>query len=204
MSNNPPDTLAIITEISGKKRIGVWALCEGCGDWFAARLYKSKNSRAKVCSRSCRAVKVELSCSQCGCSFHRPKGKYEQSKKSNKTSYVFCSRKCKDAAQRIESIGFSELMPPHYGTGLSRYRENAINSFEVKCCDCEITHEALLEVHHKDGKRKNCNPNNLEIVCCNHHAVRHMKLNDRGVWVFSKKSLTPRDCIPDVRKLLGV
>lgn len=65
--------------------------------------------------------------------------------------------------------------------------------------DCEFTFKPLLMVHHIDGDRNNANINNLEIVCANHHMMRHMFFNtDIKLWCYDTKSLTPRDKLKEI------
>ncbi len=43
---------------------------------------------------------------------------------------------------------------------------------------------------------------NLEVVCNIHHMLRHMKQNEEGFWIVDFKTLTPRDKLDELRKLL--
>lgn len=62
-------------------------------------------------------------------------------------------------------------------------------------CSCGITTPWLLVVHHKDGNNKNNQDDNLEVLCHNCHASRHLEKID-GSWKFNSNCLTPRDEIP--------
>ena len=84
----------------------------------------------------------------------------------------FCSRYCKDQAQRIG--GMSGIQPPHYGNGKS-YRKKAFATLPHKCADCEYEQYDVLVVHHLDRDRENNGINNLIILCPTCHAVRHLK-----------------------------
>ena len=187
----------------GKKRKGVWVQCEGCTHWFASRLIRGK--AIQFCSKECRTVKcsITLICSQCNATFTRFLGVHTQVTKTNTTNLVFCSRSCKDLAQRLEG-GFPELWPSHFGTGLTSYRDKAFKIYDCKCADCDLVHFSILQVHHKDGNRNNNVSSNLEILCRNHHSIRHMIFSTEGIWIPSNKDITPRDKLDEVRKLLGL
>ena len=202
-----PTTNAFIVEPNGKRSKGVWIKCGQCSSWFVGRYFKGV--LPTLCSIKCRNVaskgeSVTLTCCACGDTFTRIKSKHERNLSFNKTELVFCSRLCKDTAQSLNS-DFPELRPDHYGTGLGLhdYRDKALAEHGAKCKHCDITHLALLEVHHADGDRLNNNPSNLEVLCGNHHLSRHMRFLD-GAWVVSKNSLTPRDKIVEVLAALGI
>ena len=80
----------------------------------------------------------------------------------------------------------------------SNYRETALRELKHKCADCDITD--LLVVHHKNGRKAGDGIENLELVCHNHHGIRHMKQVARGKWVYSSHSRTPRSKLSFLRK----
>ncbi len=120
-----------------------------------------------------------LVCMTCEVEFDRPQRKIDaRLKAKGRQSSVFCSRKCKDLAFRVNS-GIDIQRPAHFGTGKGwgigkRYRG------EVGCCercgydDCV----EILVIHHKDRDRCNNIRKNLEVLCPNCHAVEHYDAKD--------------------------
>lgn len=110
-------------------------------------------------------------CAWCAADF------YQQSSKKNNakaTGLSFCTRKCKDIAQRIG--GLEAIQPDHYGTGTSErtYRALAFRTYAAKCIDCGYDkHRDVLEVHHLNGDRTQAPKENLVIVCPTCHVERH-------------------------------
>lgn len=172
------------------RRKAEWHNCKKCNKSFLRRVAK-KTKGTEYCSRDCfnesSRNRTEHCCSQCGKKFTRTKSQLTNSKHG----FYFCSRICKDSAQSMDGK-CSDIRPSHYGTGKSVYSDVAFRNLPNKCVDCGITEGYLLVVHHKDGDRKNPSLENLEIVCCNCHAKRHLRF-EIDKWVFDSKSLTPRD-----------
>lgn len=180
-----------VVDKAGKRRKAVESECEHCLKKFLVAEKEKKKGRGRFCSveccRACRK-KVILTCAGCGADFERK----PSSLKSSRSGIYFCSRKCKDDAQRIG--GISEIMPPHYGTSVGRgVWRNLIKRTELaRCCGCGTTKRYLLRVHHIDGDITNNKPENHEIVCGNCHTERHLRSID-GVWTYDPRYLTPRE-----------
>lgn len=81
--------------------------------------------------------------------------------------FNFCSRECKDKAQRLESGSlFADMRPNHYGQGSSEYRRHAFGEYQHQCAVCGWNEDAsILEVHHIDSDRSNGSMDNLIILC---------------------------------------
>lgn len=153
--------------------------CKHCGRKFEAAVSDHKRERAKFCSLSCSTIyqhkyrskpKSNCKCAQCGILFYRCKSRL----KNSKSGIQFCSRKCKDAAQRIG--GISKIWPSHYGTGNGAYsyRKKAFDKLLHRCALCHsTTYVKLYPVHHIDFDRTNNKINNLLIVCPLCHGVIH-------------------------------
>jgi hypothetical protein len=123
----------------------------------------------------------------------------EESKKSSRHGYYFCSRKCKEFAQSLEA-NFEELRPDFYKDGARiDYRKKCSALIEKGCINCDESKIYKLVIHHKDGDRKNNMFSNLEVVCHNCHIVRHLKKKGDAGWVYDPHALTPRRAI---KKLL--
>lgn len=181
-----------------KKRRAAKVNCPVCNTEFLTRLsWKDTN---RCCSDKCRGFKRTISnstlvnCSWCAKEYRRKNSRFG----INKTEIYFCSRSCKDSAQKIG--GIKEIMPPHYGTGnipvgIRDYERYALDI--SKCSSCPENRYYLLNVHHIDGNRKNNIDSNLEVVCCNCHALRHLSWNgDR--WVLNYKELTDRSKLEEL------
>lgn len=169
---------------NGRKRKGIIKVCDICKNEFPSRL----NADKKFCSNKCRFLgrqnRIQIECAWCKKKFERPPSKIND--------LAFCTRKCKDTAQRLG--GLIQLQLPHYGSGYSNY-ECLIDRTENPCCvGCGEKKRYCLTAHHKDGNRQNNVCENLEIVCGNCHMKRHLKLID-GVWVYNTKALTPRELL---------
>jgi endogenous inhibitor of DNA gyrase (YacG/DUF329 family) len=182
----------------GKRRTYLEIECPGCKTTFI-RLKKStyRNVRKGIfveyCTPLCKSVhlgsRVEVECSMCG----KTTSKKSSSLRNSKHGVYFCSRKCKDQGQRVIN-GINEIHPPHYNTGSGYYSKLARTEHGNTCINCGTSFAPLLAVHHIDGDRENFSIDNLEVVCYNHHVLRHMRLRE-GDWVLDWKVLTPRDVL---------
>ena len=161
--------------------------CLECNSEFSTRQAEIDRGYGKFCSLSCSSKNhmkkkppsmVICTCANCGKEFQRVKSKMSKSK----SGLLFCSRGCKDKAQRIG--GISEIQPGHYGTGNGRhsYRKRAFESHGKFCSDCGFDeYPEVLEVHHKDGDRMNNSTINLIVLCPTCHQIRHFK-DKSGRW----------------------
>lgn len=173
--------------------------CDNCDKLFQPLMRDVMDGRGRYCSRSCSsssmekdykqgirppkaystvqektAIRVMLRCAKCDNLFERlASGTYE-----SKSKFFFCSRKCKDLAQRLNS-SFDTMRPEHYGTGTSCYRDIAFRHYPKKCSQCGYDkYESVLEIHHKDRNRKNNHYSNLEVLCPTCHEVDHFLRKD--------------------------
>jgi len=177
---------------SGRRRKGEYYECEQCGKEFIRRIGNKRHKRQKrFCSIGCsdysRRNRVVVNCYACKKTIDKQKSKLKQSKHG----IYFCSRKCKDFSQSLRG-DCVEIRPPHYGTGYHAYANPIGISIPCECIACKETRRYLLIVHHKDSNRKNNLNDNLEVLCWNCHALRHLKL-EKDQWKFDPNVLTPRD-----------
>ena len=163
-----------------------------CGKEFKPPMKDVNRGNGKFCSRGCAqkhqrrpqknpALHTTLTCNMCGEQFSRRISNLFKSK----SGLRFCSRKCKDQAQRLES-GIEEIHPPHYGTAGEvhsyTYREIAFRHHPAKCNRCGYDrYKSVLRVHHIDRDRTNRDPDNLEVLCPTCHEEEHYLAND-GVY----------------------
>lgn len=160
--------------------------CLQCQQEFNASLRELNRGYAKFCSLSCSTKfnkQIEnskklpnASCAECGMVFYVT----ETRRLRSKSGLLFCTRVCKNKAQRIESNA-KAFLPAHYGTGCSSraYRRIAFSTYPSQCNRCcwnEI--RSVLHVHHMDRNRKNNNADNLEILCPRCHEVEHYNARD--------------------------
>lgn len=184
--------ILLYTDSAGTTRPGKFYICKNCQYKFLRRadLKKPPQYCSTDCFKQATRNKAILSCYTCAKTFERN----VSALKKSKYQIYFCSRKCKEYSQSIAS-GHNIITPRHYDTDKRRYRDMAFRNLPNKCCDCGIEALYLLIVHHIDGDRDNNELSNLEIVCHNHHAIRHLKRHE-DVWIFSTYALTPREFIP--------
>lgn len=172
-----------------KERETVDKVCRGCNKTFAADLREHKRGYAHFCTSTCSAVyfgkkrKEETAqrfpntiCATCAKTFWRAPSK----QKLAKSGFQFCSRVCKENAQRIDSdLMIAEIQPTHYKTGASAYRAKAIRLHGAICNRCGYCkYEKLLDVHHKDRNRENVSGSNLEVLCVRCHLEDHYENRD--------------------------
>lgn len=128
---------------------------------------------------------VQCTCAYCGKEFFRAPTKI-------RSELMFCSRECKDTAQRIESgIAFESMRPDHYNNSSATYREKALRCYEHKCSVCGWDEDVdVLEVHHIDEDRNNNNLENLKLLC----PICHRKLTTGKYYLMNNSILkTPKN-----------
>lgn len=145
--------------------------CEQCQQPFYAPRHVRKRFCSRLCSGKARQNRESLKCSWCGQDFEIPRSKKKQSKRG----LHFCSRACKDRAQRIG--GLKDLHPPHYGNGAwSNYREQAFRVYGARCDHCGYDRDpVMLDVHHRDGNRQNNDLRNWQVLCVWCHTLKTRK-----------------------------
>jgi HNH endonuclease. len=179
---------------NGIKRKGILVECKLCGKQFASRKDQIRLFCSPECFHSDKRKRVKVKCAFCQNEFEKKPSQLKFSK--CKSGLYFCTRACKDQAQRIG--GIEEIMPPHYGQSDGKHLINQLlNEKDVSCIGCGEFKRFLLCVHHIDGDHNNNVKENLEVVCGNCHIIRHLK-NNNGIWVYHTKSLTPRNLITEI------
>lgn len=176
----------VSTKYDGKSRRLYEKICVVCSAVFYTPKHRlhSRTACSKKCQIETRKNKVKTECYVCKKELWRP-----PSKLNTKSRLQFCSRACKEFAQSLRG-GCKQVQPEHYGTGNGIYHYRNMTLKPDSSCACGVTHKFLLVVHHRDGDRTNNVPSNLEIVCFNCHAMRHLKKDKSGDWFVSFASLT--------------
>ncbi len=161
--------------------------CKRCHQSYS---HKRKSRPGKYCSRACRYADMVRStepntfCSWCNKHYYRnPK------RKRTKTGFTFCSRLCKDTAQRIK--GLDGFTPSHYGSTEQLYSHvrQEIRNKHPFCAQCNYSSfPRVLHIHHIDRDRGNNNRSNLLVLCPTCHAEDHYKAKD-GPFAHWKKAL---------------
>lgn len=156
-------------DTENRTRVFVDISCEICSVVFKRqkRLLKTHTCSAK-CRSLLQGTQIKTECAHCGKDVYRSKSKIE----ATQSGLSFCNRLCKEAAQKYNTA----IQPDHYGNGNGEfsYRQKAIEEFGASCNECGYKDNIkALDVHHKDKNRSNNNLNNLEVLCCNCHAIKH-------------------------------
>lgn len=137
--------------------------CEICGQ-------PCKKNARRACSRSCygqlqRKPRALLMCGTCNKPFERLLGA-----KHSSSGFVFCSRSCKDRAQRTGGVKSVQLRPNDHP---QRYRQHALARFGARCKNCGFDADpAMLDVDHIDSDRSNRRLDNLQVLCVWCHALK--------------------------------
>lgn len=164
-------------EKNGKTRSGVKLNCKICNKEFITRKVRSKGRQSKCCSKECgnisRRNRIELQCAWCKTKF----SKSESKTKKSKSKLYFCTRKCKDEAQKLG--GIKEIMPSHFGTAkVPEYRSD-FSKQELTCSRCGYNEfDCCVDIHHIDENRGNNNKINLIPLCsCCHRGLHFGRWN---------------------------
>ena len=162
------------TEWDGKERTLYKRYCGLCGNklWRPRSGIREINYCSRDCSAKARQKRIIFVCEYCGKETERPIGKLNRSKHKK----YFCSRECKDLAQRLNTPqSVVEIHPDHYGLGNSKwnYRTRALKKYGIHCQQCGYKNdERMLDVHHIDSDRSNNELDNLVVLCVWCHAFR--------------------------------
>ena len=124
------------------------------------------------CSNECKhigkAKEYNYKCANCGKDLIVTPSRIKRSKTGN----LYCSKKC--STIKNNTLFKKWENHPQYKNGISSYRWIKIKSMkELKCEECNFDNPLALEVHHKDRNRKNNNLDNLQLLCCNCHTIKH-------------------------------
>lgn len=179
----------VSTEYDGKPRKLYEKTCTVCSQIFLVPKHRySRKVCSAICSSKIRQKRIIVNCSNCGKEIERVVTKVA----TVKHGHHFCSRSCKDLSQRLDG-NCPDIRPAHYGNGNRKYSYRKVGLGIAKECGCGESRKYLLTVHHRDGNRQNNDLLNLETVCFNCHAIRHLKKDESGEWYVSFASLTSEE-----------
>jgi len=169
------EEVIVSTIYDGKQRKLFLQFCTFCGKSFYAPKHAGRRYCSPECFRASNPSKIhELKCDNCGLIFYRS----QSNLKKSKSGLRFCSRICKDDAQRMGKHN-EILRPSHYGDGRYSYRAIALRTYDKICNRCGYDlHPEILQVHHKDRDRTNNTIDNLELLCPNCHDLDHYNNRD--------------------------
>lgn len=181
----------VSTEYDGKPRKLYEKTCIVCSRIFLVPKHRyTRKTCSAICNGKIQRKRIVIACTNCGKKVERTLNKVS----SVKHGYHFCSRLCKDLSQRLDG-NCPSIRPLHYGNGNGKYTYREKTLAKAKVCCCGETRIYLLTVHHRDGNRENNDSSNLETVCFNCHAIRHLKKNKDGEWYVSFSTLTSEEDI---------
>lgn len=147
-------------------------VCAECKKSFYTPIRKNTSGKVRTqsfCSIECRrrftlSNRKSYDCLTCG--------KHVILKKRDSNANKFCSKAC---ASYYASVN-TTLVDPNLSMHNLRYKYKAFVFYGFKCMQCGWDKDpTLLCVHHKDGKRKGNDVNNLEVLCPICHAKEHYK-----------------------------
>jgi hypothetical protein len=155
----------------GRNRIGFILGCQSCNKEFISRIQATRpipKYCSVICQKQGRQKKIKTICAWC----HKDCYKTPSKAALSKSGLHFCSRKCKDEAQKLG--GITKIMPSHFGTAkIIDYRSLFIKE-ELVCSRCGYKEfSCAVEIHHKDHNRENNHKNNLLPLCANCHSGLH-------------------------------
>ena len=156
---------------AGRPRKGIAVNCKNCQSQFPTRRDQPAKYCCKKCSEVARRKRETFFCAQCNKKFERSPSK----KKNSKSGLYFCTRECKEEAQRLGGIEI--IMPPHYGTAKedTTYR-TLFENHEFVCSRCGYEEfSCSVEIHHIDENRANNDKENLIPLCACCHRSLHCK-----------------------------
>ena len=189
----------ITTAFDGQRRRCTRRPCAICGKLFVIPVSRKQDTCSAICRGQYRRTRIKQICPVCGKSFEI---KPFQAKANKGVSC--CSRNCRNLAQRLDS-GINVHRPGTYGRAKGRTEAGRLRRAKLKdkpiCASCGMSFSALLVLHHIDGDENNNSPINREWLCWSHHASRHLRKTLSG-WVYNSKSLTPRDQLPEIERLM--
>lgn len=174
-------------------------ICKECGSEFIGDTRYTKRGQGIFCSQSCattyqhkhkeKPIKLlNAVCAYCGDEFH----KTPSSQRKSRSGLFFCTRACKDKAQRIG--GIKAIQPSHYNDEVKwSYKQVVLRNRKMDKCDvCGYDeHTEILQIHHKDRNRLNNNIDNLVVVCPNCHQWDHYIGND-GAYKYKNGGACPK------------
>lgn len=165
--------------------------CNHCQTQFEASNKEINRGNAKYCSKTCSwaakrgQIKTtpNVSCAICNKKFYRS----PNNQKKSKSGFLFCSRICKDTAQKVNRpYSIPAIQPTNYGKGNTHsetYRTLCFEHHSKSCSRCGYNkYPEIIVVHHKDRNHSNNDISNLEPLCPTCHEEEHFLSKDGRWW----------------------
>ena len=166
-----------------RNRLTITATCGVCGTKFEKQLHHYKSAirlgSTLCCSKKCKSKKQEKGiwkkCLTCKKDIYVTPSRLAKSDSGDH----FCSKHCATIVNNSRHKKW--INHPHYKTGISAYREKALETYGESCSntDCPLSHivipKKMLDVHHIDGDRTNNKVTNLKVLCVWCHAIETRK-----------------------------
>ena len=146
-------------------------ICQNCGDSFYIKPSHLRLGEGKFCSHACRGVAKRTGeyrhCEVCG----KEVWKQRRDIKRSKSGKFFCNKSCQTMWRNVL---FSGKNHPLWRGGKTVYRERMIRSSAKRICQsCGLDDIRVLDVHHIDHDKSNCELSNLVWLCGNCHFLVH-------------------------------
>jgi len=147
--------------------------CKLCGLEFYSKPSWIKKGDGKYCSMKCssqaRRTGKTIKCFLCKRSTYKKKIDFQRSDSGK----LFCSKRCSLKWKNTTFIGPKHNNWKHGGNSDS-YRNILKRSGRPRKCQiCNNEDLRVLDVHHRDGNRRNNSLKNLTWLCCNCHFLVH-------------------------------
>lgn len=165
--------------------------CEVCGTVFERKV-KTQRACSYDCGDKLKLIKREVTCEQCGTLFVRPHGKQQR----------FCSRKCSMVSRNAVSSVAKDIGSTHKHAG-GYIQEKTLDGWQMqhRLVMETVLGRPLLEserVHHKNGKRDDNRPENLEMWSRDHGGRKDppgVRVVDQVLYLIDSLSKEERETI---------
>jgi len=163
-------------KIYGAAREQTQVKCNNCGKKIWKVSHQLKYYKGHYCNIKCKDAyqdkRLVTKCAWCS----KPILKSSIEIKHSKSGNVYCSQSCATSlGNRLYKFGQNN---PNFKSGDHlTYRGWALFNYGKKCqnkqCPIKFNYPIkMLDVHHKDGNRKNNRLSNLEVLCVWCHTIR--------------------------------
>lgn len=139
-----------------------------CSNRDIVRAKEGSNYCSRECFCAARSKPVVVECQECQKQLIR--------RPSSVSENNFCSKSCSASYRNKRNLGEKH---PNFKAqaNIRNYRARCLQYYGAVCQNCGYDkYEAMLDVHHKDGRRENNSLENLEVLCVWCHALVTRKI----------------------------